>query len=332
MKNIYFFIISLFSLIVFQNSIYASSENLSDNIYKTISVALCDSLIKANETNPNFVILDVRRPTEWSPDHLNGSINRNYYDSDIDAQLDALPKNKIFLIHCLSGGRSAGAFAKMKNLNFTEVYEMSGGINAWKSASYPTTSTHSPKLMLVSYVETSEDSNVNGSTDTINITITNRANDTLTFSSVSFNDVHEVTNNFNIQSKLKGAEDYTFSVYHTPSYFADDTTKITIWSNGGQIDINIVFEQGLIQSTQPENLIDLVVFPNPAKNNLFIKNNSLNTINEVSIININGQMVLNETYFSIQEGINISDLQNGVYFIRITSEEQTVSKKFIINR
>jgi rhodanese-related sulfurtransferase len=107
------------------------------NKYKTISALSCDSLIKANTENPNFVILDVRTPDVWKSEHLSGSINRNYYDADFDAQLNALPKNKIFLLHCQSGGRSAPSLAKLKNLNFAEVYEMSGGINLWKANHFP---------------------------------------------------------------------------------------------------------------------------------------------------------------------------------------------------
>jgi rhodanese-related sulfurtransferase len=110
------------------------------NKYKTISASACDSLIQANATNPEFVILDVRTPEVWKSDHLTGSINRNYYDADFDSQLNALPKNKIFLLHCQSGGRSAPTLAKMKTMNFAEVYEMSSGINAWKAKGLPTTS------------------------------------------------------------------------------------------------------------------------------------------------------------------------------------------------
>ena len=47
--------------------------------------------------------------------------------------LDQLDKTKMYLIHCKSGGRSAGAFNTMKELEFMEVYNMPGGINQWIS-------------------------------------------------------------------------------------------------------------------------------------------------------------------------------------------------------
>ncbi len=313
-------------IIVFFFSITTASAG---NIYKTISVAKCDSLIKANAENPNFVILDVRTPGSWSADHLEGSINRNYFDTDFEQQLAALPKQKIFLIHCQSGGRSAGAFVKMQNLEFAEVYEMSGGINSWKSSSYPTTSVLAPKLMLVSYAKTSE--NISG-TDTINITITNRANEILTFSSASFNDIHEITNDFNKSIELAGAEDYTFSGYHTSGYFAEDTTKVTLESNGGELKIDIAFKNGVVQNIGPEFYNELVIYPNPAKNYLYIKNGASLNIEEISIFGLNGQVVLHENTFSTSGGINISQLKTGVYLVRLKTNGQVLSKKLLVRQ
>ena len=92
----------------------------AENIYKKLTVEKCDSLINANETNPNFVILDVRTYGKWVNDHLEGSINRSTRDADFQQQLDALPKHKIFLLHCQSGGRSTGAFIKMQSVESVE--------------------------------------------------------------------------------------------------------------------------------------------------------------------------------------------------------------------
>lgn len=311
-------------IIVFLFSIATAS---AENIYKTITVAKCDSLIQANVTNPNFVILDVRTYGEWVNDHLEGSINRSTGDPDFEEQLDKLPKQKTFLIHCQSGGRSAGAFLKMKNLEFAEVYEMQGGIGTWKNNGYPTTSKLAPKLMLVSFAKTSK--NISG-TDTINITITNRANQILTFSSASFNDIHEITNDFDKSIELAGAEDYTFSVYHTPGYFAEDTTKVTLESNGGELKIDIAFENGMIQNIGSEFQNELVIYPNPAKNYLYIKNSASLNIQDISIVSLNGQVVLQKSYFSISDGINVSHLKTGVYFVRLKTKKQVLSKKLLV--
>ncbi len=324
-------LIKLHLLFVFIIGFGLTSTTVSaENIYKTITAEKCDSLINANVTNPNFVILDVRTYGEWINDHLEGSINRSTRDADFKEQLDALPKHKIFLIHCLSGGRSAGAFIKMQDLEFAEVYEMQGGISSWKSKGFPTTSELAPKLMLVSYTDSLE--HLTG-TDTINITITNSANDILTFSAATFDDFHLITNNFDYDKTLAGAEDYTFSIFHSPGYSEDDSTKVFIESNGGELEINIVFKDGVILNIDSEFKKDeLVIYPNPAKNSLFIKNSSFLNIEEVLFINLNGQVVLRENYFSINNGINISGLKNGIYFIRIKTGDRFVSRKVVVKR
>lgn len=301
-------------------------SNNTETIYKQLTALQCDSLIKANETNPNFVILDVRTPTEWNSGHLLGSINRSTYLNDFEAQLDALPKHKLFLLHCQSGGRSASTFTKIQNLGFSEVYEMKGGLNAWNIAGLPKTTTSEPKLMLVS----SNEILTGGISDTVKITVTNRANGNLTLGTVSFTNIHEITNDFNAGSELAGAEDYTFSVIHTPGYSDDDTTKITIESNGGKIEINIVFKNGVIQSIDPEFQNELVIYPNPARNNIYFKNSSILQIEEVSFFNLNGQMVLKGNNFLASNGIHISNLKSGVYFVLIKTKKQVFSKKLII--
>ncbi len=302
----------------------------AESIYKKLTVEKCDSLINANATNPNFVILDVRTYGEWINSHLEGSINRSTRDSDFQQQLAALPKHKIFLLHCQSGGRSAGAFVKMQSLEFAEVYEMQGGIGTWKSKGFTTTAELAPKIMLVSYTDSLKNST---GTDTINITITNRANETLTFSSATFNDLHVITNNFDSDKTLAGAEDYTFSIFHSPGYYEDDSTKVFIKSNGGELKINVVFKDGIIQNIDSEIQRDeLVIYPNPAKNSLFIKSSSFFDVAEISIINLNGQVVLRENLFSIYEGIDISSLRNGIYFVRIKTGDHFVSRKVVVKR
>jgi hypothetical protein len=63
-------------------NVFPEAHAVSANIYKTILAIACDSLIKANNKNPDFVILDVRTPSVWKVDHLWESISRNYYDAD----------------------------------------------------------------------------------------------------------------------------------------------------------------------------------------------------------------------------------------------------------
>ncbi len=302
--------------------LFISNAN-AENIYKRFTAVQCDSLIKANETNPNFVVLDVRTPNEWNGYHIPGAINRSTGLPDFTEELSTLPKHKIFVLHCQSGGRSAGAFQKMKDLQFAEVYEMIGGINAWRSAALPTTTGEQPKLMLVDYNTVS-----GGSADTLNITVTNRANGVLTFTTAEFDDLHSVNDNFNPSSQIQGAFDYTFSVIHAPHYTGDDSTQILLESNGGVLDFTLVFKDGIIQGIKEPKYEELVVYPNPAREKLFIKN--MSEIEEITIINLNGQVVLRKPGFEVYNGINVSTLQNGIYILRIQSNGKITARKFVV--
>jgi len=302
------------------------------NKYKTIAATSCDSLIKANAENPNFVILDVRTPDVWKSDHLSGSINRNYYDADFDAQLKALPKQKIFLLHCQSGGRSAPTLTKMKNLNFAEVYEMSGGINSWKSKSLPTTNILAPKLMLVSNGGIKNGTVNYGITDTLKIIITNQANDVLKFTAVTFPMGNEFSSDFDLNKNLNGSEDYTFSVFYKPVLPYKDLVNIGIVSNGGTLNLSIILKKGTTQAihsfaqSQPE------IFPNPATDFISFKSVPGNAFQEVSLVNMNGQLVKRMLDFLGTDQLNIADLPEGIYLIRLVTDDQTYIKKLMVGQ
>jgi len=303
------------------------------NKYKTISALSCDSLVKANAENPDFVILDVRTPDVWKSDHLSGSINRNYYDgADFDAQLKALPKNKIYLLHCQSGGRSAPTLVKMKNLNFAEVYEMSGGINMWKSKSLPTTSLLAPKLMLVSNGGIKNGTVTHGIADTLKVTITNRANDVLKFTSLTFPEGNEFSSDFDLNRKLNGSEDYTFSVFYKPLLAYKDQVSIAISSNGGTLNLNVYLKKGTVQvnpsivQTEPE------IYPNPATNFISFKSVSGTALQVVSLVNLKGQLVKRVFDFPATNQLKVGDLPEGIYLVRLVSENHILVKCLIISR
>jgi rhodanese-related sulfurtransferase len=319
-------------LFLFPPDVFSENPETSANKYKTISATACDSLIKANEKNPNFVILDVRTPNEWKSDHLSGSINRNYYDADINAQLSALPKAKIFLLYCLAGSRSAPTLVKMKNLNFSEVYEMSGGINAWKSKSLPTTTILAPRLMLVSNGGLKNGTIRYGMADTLDITLTNRANDTLKFNSVTFPEGNEFSCNFDLKRKLKGSDDYTFSVYYKPQQLSKDSVHVGIVSNGGTLTLSIILKMETGQENQILSGDEPKIYPNPASSFISFENIWGTTIQEVALVNINGQLIRKEIDFQVTKQFRIADLPEGIYLVRMVTDNRISIKKLIVSR
>jgi len=108
-------------------------------IIEDISPQEAFTLIQENQNNPDFVILDVRTPEEFADGYIENAINIDFRSETFRNKLNQLDKNETYLVYCRSGGRSANAVKIMVELNFREVYNMSGGIIAWKAEGLPTT-------------------------------------------------------------------------------------------------------------------------------------------------------------------------------------------------
>jgi len=96
------------------------------------------TLIQNNQDNPDFVIIDVRTPEEFTEEHIENATNINFYSESFRDMLNNLDKNKTYLIYCKVGGRSGSALDIMAELDFREVYNILGGINQWKAEELPT--------------------------------------------------------------------------------------------------------------------------------------------------------------------------------------------------
>ena len=86
----------------------------------------------------NAQIVDVRTPAEWNEGIVEGAIMNDIYEDDFEKQLEKLDKEKPVAVYCKVGGRSGQAMGKMNKLGFKEVYNLDGGMDAWKSAGKPT--------------------------------------------------------------------------------------------------------------------------------------------------------------------------------------------------
>jgi len=80
---------------------------------------------------------------------------------------------------------------------------------------------------------------------------------------------------------------------------------------------NVVNEMG-------NNSISL--FPNPATNELFVKNNEINSV--ITIFDINGKLLITRKITSENEVIDINNLQSGIYTIKIADNRGIITRKF----
>lgn len=107
-------------------------------IYKTITAQQADTLVKNHRVGVDLIILDVRIPAEFTAERIDKAKNLDYYAAYFNDSLSKLDKTKIYFVYCGSGTRSTATMNKMQALNFSVVYNLSGGLPAWKAAGLPT--------------------------------------------------------------------------------------------------------------------------------------------------------------------------------------------------
>lgn len=90
------------------------------------------------EPPAGLVVLDVRTPEEFAESHLAGAININVEGPDFASSLGNLDEGAPVFVYCRTGRRSANAISIMKDLDFTELYDLDGGIVSWIHAGLPT--------------------------------------------------------------------------------------------------------------------------------------------------------------------------------------------------
>ena len=85
-----------------------------------------------------YILVDIRTPEEYQKEHIPGTdLNLDFYAPDFEEKVKQLDRHKKYLYYCRTGHRSGLAGHYAEDLGFQEVYELQGGITAWKAAGYP---------------------------------------------------------------------------------------------------------------------------------------------------------------------------------------------------
>jgi hypothetical protein len=132
-------------------------------------------------------------------------------------------------------------------------------------------------------------------------------------------------------------------------YIADNDTSTAdaaktfrnrlVWSNIGTInedynnmnDAGLLYISGIPQifpiSVELVNVNNLTFYPNPANNYIEIRTSSTDLL-PVAVINLTGQTVISTTV-SDKGQLDISKLDKGVYFIKVTDKNQIFTGKLV---
>jgi len=85
----------------------------------------------------------------------------------------------------------------------------------------------------------------------------------------------------------------------------------------------------------PEIVKNIKVFPNPTSNQLFVNIDLPSLENtEIQIFNLDGKLLLDNQFSSPQNQIelNVSNFASGIYILKITLDDEIVTKRITVNR
>jgi phage shock protein E len=88
--------------------------------------------------NAEAVIIDVRDKDEYEEEHIPNAINLSRGTIEFEIEEKVTDPNKIVILHCGGGGRSALAAESLHKMGYKNVLSMAGGLKAWKAAGLPT--------------------------------------------------------------------------------------------------------------------------------------------------------------------------------------------------
>jgi rhodanese-related sulfurtransferase len=116
---------------------YSMPIQTQEQAIKNVSPTEAYAVMALNEGHANFTIIDVRTPAEYDAGHIPGAIIRDYRSATFRDDIAKLDRNKIYLVYCASGNRSASARDVMQELGFQQIYNMNGGFTAWTAQGLP---------------------------------------------------------------------------------------------------------------------------------------------------------------------------------------------------
>lgn len=101
---------------------------------QTINAEQFNKLLVLDEVQ----LVDVRTPEEFQSGHIKDAENIDYNNENFKSKASSLDKSKPVLVYCRSGKRSASAAEILKEMGFTKIVSLDGGMISWEAANLPT--------------------------------------------------------------------------------------------------------------------------------------------------------------------------------------------------
>lgn len=103
---------------------------------KDVTVSALKALL---DSSANIAVVDVREPDETADGTIKGALLFPWTSKVLQARHAELPTDRPIYVVCRSGSRSSQATDFLAKNGHACVHDVQGGMNAWSSASYPTT-------------------------------------------------------------------------------------------------------------------------------------------------------------------------------------------------
>ena len=87
-------------------------------------------------SKPNVQLIDVRTPSETASGIIKNAIVYDISAPEFSKSIQKLDKKRPVAVYCAAGGRSARAAQQLAALGY-QVYDLSGGMTAWRSNGRP---------------------------------------------------------------------------------------------------------------------------------------------------------------------------------------------------
>ena len=83
------------------------------------------------DSGRKVALIDVREPVEWDINHIQGAELIPKSSLETGDGLALLPHDRVPVLYCKTGVRSAEALAAVKKAGFADALHLQGGITAW---------------------------------------------------------------------------------------------------------------------------------------------------------------------------------------------------------
>lgn len=130
---------------------------------------------------------------------------------------------------------------------------------------------------------------------------------------------------------MEGNDIYlTASFQGDPLYVLDGIVRNNSGNNNTDILFSKINLENVLSIPNFQTSLRLSTYPNPVESELNFS--SENQISSIQIYSTSGKLVKEYSYLTNESSINLSDLQQGIYFGKFTSKDQIISTKKIIKR